>query len=233
MGKQDRSIRSSVRGLFEWMRQKIDWALNRGPIWIIGWLALAVFAVAFSSAVVVRLLHLTHDGSFGRVMWVTLIRTIDPGQIAEDKGGFAFLALGITLLGLLLFSSLISLTSGQFERRVEHVRRGRDEVRLKRQGKDEQPKQPYYVVLGWTDLTRKVVEELLFSGQASMRRRLWSCRTRPGQRWTQSCMSGGAGCAQATSLRMEEDLKLGEIDVKARCSFVGATRVTSVTLSRS
>ena len=164
MGEKDRTIRLSLRSMFEWMRHKIDWALNRGPIWIIGWLALAVFTVAFSSAVIVSLLHLTHDGSFPHVLWTTLIRTIDPGQIAEDKGGFAFLALGITLVGLLLFSSLISLTSGQFERRVEHVRRGRDEVRLKRQGKDEQPKEHYYVVLGWTDLTRKVVEELLFSG---------------------------------------------------------------------
>ena len=157
-------IRASLMRVLSWMLSRIDWALNRGPIWIIGWLALAVFTVAFSSAVIVSLFHLTQDGSFPHVMWTTLIRTIDPGQIAEDKGGFAFLALGITLVGLLLFSSLISLTSSQFERRVEHVRRGRDPVRLKGQNKDESLRPPYYVVLGWTDLTRKVVEELLFSG---------------------------------------------------------------------
>lgn len=79
------------------------------------------------------------------------MRTLDPGQITEDSAGYAVLSLVVTLIGLLIVSTLISLINNRIERRVEGVRRGRDPVDLPG---------GHIAVLGWSDIGTKVIEEL-------------------------------------------------------------------------
>jgi hypothetical protein len=140
------------------LQDRIDRALVRGQINVIFWLGGAALLLALTAALVVSLLHLAvagHHPSFSEAFWQSLVRTIDPGQITEDRAGFAFIGLIITIGGLLLISTLISLVNNRIERRVEGIRRGRDPI---------PPRSDHIVLLGWSDIGSKVVEEFADSG---------------------------------------------------------------------
>lgn len=78
------------------------------------------------------------------------MRTIAPGQITADAAGFAFVGLVVTVVGLMLASTLISLVNNRIERRVEGIRCGRDPI---------PPRSGHTVLLGWTDIGSKAGEE--------------------------------------------------------------------------
>ena len=139
-------------------QDRIDRALVRGQINVVFWLGGAALLLAATAALIVTVLHLAvggHDPSFEEAFWQSLVRTIDPGQITEDHAGFAVVGLTITIGGLLLISTLISLVNNRIERRVEGIRRGRDPI---------PPRADHVVVLGWSEIGPKVVEELADSG---------------------------------------------------------------------
>ncbi len=116
------------------------------------WLGLAAIVLAVSATVVVVALglHAHNHGGVADSFWQELVRTIDPGQITEDKAGYAAVSLVVTILGLLLVSTLISVVNNRIERRVEGVRRGRDAIRV----------DGHIVILGWSDIAEKVIEEI-------------------------------------------------------------------------
>lgn len=155
----------SVQRWSERLNRRIDRSLVRGQFHVIGLLAIAAVAVAAVSAIAMLALHAIPDTG-GRDQgpveagWQALVRTIDPGQITTDHGAAAVIGLGTTIFGLLLISTLISIVNNQVERRVDRVKRGRDPVRLRRQRRDASDRVPYYLVLGWTDLTLRLLEEL-------------------------------------------------------------------------
>lgn len=132
----------------------MDRALVRGQLSIVFWLAGAAIILALLATGLVELLHLRGPGKslgWGSAFWQELVRTLDPGQITEDTAGFALLSLGVTLVGLLIVSTLISLVNNRIERRVESLRRGRDPVHLS---------PGHIAVLGWSDIAAKVIEQL-------------------------------------------------------------------------
>ena len=147
-----------VRRRYEQAQDRLDRALVRGQVNIIFWLGGAALLLALGAALVVTLLHLAVRGQspgFAQAFWQSLVRTIDPGQITDDHAGMAILGLLVTIVGLLLVSTLISLINNRIERRVEGIRRGRDPI-----GAIED----HVVLLGWSDISSKVVEEFWESG---------------------------------------------------------------------
>jgi hypothetical protein len=134
----------------------------------VGLLALAAVAVAVAGALAILLLEL---GTRGRplgnaeAVWESLIRTLDPGQLALDdvagasgaarRWGFAIVALFITLAGLLLVSSLVSIINNNVERAIERADLGRA-----RSSTTRTKPGPRYVLLGWSELVPRILEEL-------------------------------------------------------------------------
>lgn len=143
---------------FAHLRDRIDRSLVRGQVNVIVWLGAAALGLALFAAGVISLLHLSVGGrepSFGDAFWQSFVRTLDPGQITDDRAGFKVLGLVVTLIGLLIVSTLISLVNNRIERRVEGIRRGRDPV---------PPRADHVVLLGWSEIGPKVVAELAESG---------------------------------------------------------------------
>jgi len=136
------------------VRARIDRALVRGQLSIVVWLIGAALVLAFFATVVVEVFHLrghNENLGFADAFWQELVRTMDPGQITEDTAGFAALSFLVTVIGLLLISTLISLVNNRIERRVEGLRRGRDPIHL----------DPGHIaILGWSDIASRVLEEL-------------------------------------------------------------------------
>ena len=142
------------------LRDRITLNLDR---WLVGGYLRAIVLLALAAVVVALLAGWfssvtgvvpgTDDPRKDAPFWAALVRTLDPGQIMEDQGWYRVEAIVITVLGLLFISTLISIVNNRFERRVEKVRSGRLPVRPHRQ-------EDHYLILGWSEITLKVVQQL-------------------------------------------------------------------------
>ncbi len=112
----------------------------------------AILIFVGSAVVSLSGVHATRDHlNFVDSMWEILQRAIDPGQLAgEQAWSSRLILLTVTVFGLLLVSTLISIINSTLERRIEGVRRGRRPVLLHN----------HVVVIGWNDAASKLMEEL-------------------------------------------------------------------------
>jgi steroid 5-alpha reductase family enzyme len=73
----------------------------------------------------------TKEDGIINVAWEVLLRAMSPDQLATNqKWPARIILLVITLVGLLLVSTLISILNSVIERRMEFLHRGRGEVHL-------------------------------------------------------------------------------------------------------
>ncbi|MFZ4434037.1 MAG: CASTOR/POLLUX-related putative ion channel [Microthrixaceae bacterium] len=131
-------------------------------------LALVALGAAFAGAVAFRVFHLSRDGEdldFPQALWESMIRTLDPGQLdifasggnRSERWGFAIVALILTVLGVLLVASLISVINNSVSSWVERSARGRGRPPRRNAHRD------YIVMLGWSDLSIQIIRELAAS----------------------------------------------------------------------
>ena len=158
---------SSPRPTRPRISQRIDEWLLKHPGRLVLALAAAAAAVAFGAALAFLAFGLSPDERSEltprQAIWEALQRTMDPGQLSNAHGGFGIAALLTTLVGLVLITTLISLVNNQVQQRVDRVKRGREPVRVPDRSAQNVP---YYVVLGWSELTLRVLTELAASGTA-------------------------------------------------------------------
>lgn len=93
------------------IRYAFDNSMARGPIALIGWLALISLAVIATAALIIALADIRQEGgdhlSFGEAFWESLVRTLDSGTFGGDTGwGFRFVMLGVTIGGVFFVSAL-------------------------------------------------------------------------------------------------------------------------------
>ena len=133
---------------------RFDRALLSGSFSAVIMLFIGTAVLIFVGSAVVRIsgIHATRDHlNFVDSMWEILQRAIDPGQLANEAAWSSRLVLlTVTIFGLLLVSTLISIINSTLERRIESVRRGRRPVHLHR----------HIVIVGWNDAASKLMEEL-------------------------------------------------------------------------
>jgi hypothetical protein len=111
-----------------------------------------VLIVVGAAIVSISGVHATRDElNFVDSMWEIVQRVIDPGQLAgEDAWSSRLILLTVTIFGLLLVSTLISIINSGLEYRIEGIRRGRRPVNLV----------GHIVIIGWNDAASKLLEEL-------------------------------------------------------------------------
>jgi hypothetical protein len=92
-----------------------------------------------------------HD-SAGQVVWRTMNRTLDPGNLSSDSGSWAFLFIMLfaTLGGILVVSALIGVLNQGFGEMIDGLRRGKSAVVEK----------GHTVILGWSPKIATLLREL-------------------------------------------------------------------------
>ncbi len=119
--------------------------LGLGTVALVGAFSLALTAAGLS------------PHSLGENAWKILLRTLDPGTLADDAGWpFRLFMLGVTLVGILLFSALISILSAGLQVRIEDLRKGRSLVVEKN----------HIVVLGWSAKIFTILRELVAANES-------------------------------------------------------------------
>jgi voltage-gated potassium channel Kch len=148
----------------ERLRYALDNVLARGTAVLIAGLFVTLAVAVLLVALVLTLTGAGGDGApqgFGGLLWHNLLRTLDPGTMADDEGPVAFLAsmLVVTLIGVFAFSALVGILSTGLESRFAKLRKGRSRV----------IERGHIVVLGWSPEIFTVLSELVTANANSAR----------------------------------------------------------------
>jgi hypothetical protein len=99
------------------------------------------------------------DGEgFAHALWEILLRAMSPDQLTGQSSWSArILLLVVTLLGLLMFSTLVSISNSALSQRFEQVRRGRKPISLSR----------HISILNWNEFGFRVLREVAEANQTA------------------------------------------------------------------
>lgn len=148
-------------GLRERARYRFDRFMERGTVALIAGLA-AVSTLIVVGVVAVLVVIRGDDGrDVPQLLWMSLLRTLDPGTMGGDDGSAAFVLgmLAVTLGGIFVISALIGILNTGLEGRLAELRKGRSRV-LERD---------HVLVLGWSQQVFTVISELLEAGRGRER----------------------------------------------------------------
>jgi len=147
----NRNLYRHIRRRFD---QLVDRALIRGSLLAVGLLLAGSLIIVFIGAVIVTVAQINLEKDRTAVLdvaWEVLLRAISPDQLANnDEWGARIVLLVVTIIGLLLVSTLISILNSVIERRMEFIHRGRGSVSMRDQ----------IVILNWNKFGIRVVQEV-------------------------------------------------------------------------
>jgi ion channel POLLUX/CASTOR len=148
----------------ERFRYWFDGYMSRGVVALIGLLAVVtlVFVVIVAGIVALFALGPAEDPaiSFDEAMWMTLMRTLDPGTMGGDEGtSFRAAMLIVTFGGLIVVASLIGVVANAFDTKVEQLRKGNSRVL----------ESDHTVILGWSPKVFSIVHELAIANESRRR----------------------------------------------------------------
>ena len=145
------------------LRYRFDNTISRGTIALIGWLFVLLLALVFASSLVVYTTGVAPDiggrrPGFLETLWLSLMRTIDPGGVGGDKGNWPFLLsmLAVTAGGILVFSTLIGVIFTGIDNKLDELRKGRSFVVEK----------GHTVIYGWAPEIFSVIAELVAANES-------------------------------------------------------------------
>lgn len=132
---------------------QLEQFIVRGPFHRLLMMAGIIAAIAVTGGLVVFA-----TGEFASVtdaIWWAFLRLTDPGYLGDDEGIFKrFVSTVITVLGYVVFmGALIAIMTQWFHSTISRIESGTSPVSLRN----------HFVVLGWTNRTAAIVEELLRS----------------------------------------------------------------------
>lgn len=140
-------------GWRERLRYRIDEFFARGTVALILALFIGSAAIIFVFAVAAWLSGLGGDLPFLRVLWMSILRTLDPGTMGADEGtiGFLLAMLAVTLGGIFVISALIGIINSGIQGRLAELRKGRSRV----------IESGHTVILGWNQQVFTILSELI------------------------------------------------------------------------
>ena len=136
------------------LRYAIDEFFARGTIaLILGLFAVSVLIIVIVAAAVAASGVGGEDRSFLDLVWMGLLRTLDPGTMGGDQGTGTFLGamLLVTLGGIFVISALIGIINTGFQDRLAELRKGRSRV----------IESGHTVILGWNQQVFTILSELI------------------------------------------------------------------------
>ena len=142
----------------EKLRYAFDNMMSKGSAGLIVWLgALSIVLIVIFSLVVLLTNSSPGGESFVKVMWMSLMRTLDSGTIGGDEGSVAFLLtmLAVTFGGIFTFSMLIGILTTSLESKLESLRKGRSIV----------VETNHTVILGWSEQVFTIISELMVANE--------------------------------------------------------------------
>ncbi|CAN5234673.1 lipoprotein [soil metagenome] len=170
---------SSKPSLSARLRYSFENTLAKGPIAIIGWLAIISILIVILSAIIIWIGHLYADPNhtdkapgFAEAAWQSLMRTMDSGNLANDgndegfshlqKWGVRGLMMLVTIGGIFILSTLIGTLTSGLESKLDDMRKGRSKVLETK----------HTLILGWSPKIFTIISELLIANENAKKPRI-------------------------------------------------------------
>ncbi|MCH4891013.1 hypothetical protein EZV73_25775 [Acidaminobacter sp. JC074] len=147
---------SNEKTLQEKMSYRFDRFMSYGNIAITGLLLFIGFIVIVTVSVILMIeTPEVTDGSVTKMLWLSFMRVLDPGNVATDPDSnnakFVLITTIATILGLGLISTFIGMISGAFSSRIEKLREGNSKI-LERD---------HIIFIGFCEDTLKILDNLI------------------------------------------------------------------------
>jgi hypothetical protein len=144
-----------MKDLLEIIRYRFDTFMSMGTLALIAGLGVLSFTVVFLAALILAISGISYSDqgplNFVEAVWVSLMRTLDPGTMGDDTGWyFRLVMLTVTLCGLFFVSALIGILTSGLEDKLAKLRKGRSRV----------VEQDHTVILGWSRRIYSILGEL-------------------------------------------------------------------------
>lgn len=137
--------------------------MTKGPLALIMGLAFAALTLIVIIAAIVYFADVAPDdngrGNFGRLFWMSLVRTLDTGTMGGDVNSdevsivFVLSMLAVTLGGVFTVSMLIGVLSNGLQDKLADLRKGRSRV----------IEANHTVILGWSPQIFPIISELVLA----------------------------------------------------------------------
>lgn len=156
------------RGFAAWARYQFDKSMARGTPALVAWLALGAVAIIVAAAALVAvLIRIGPAGEepfgFSEAFWASMLRTLDPGTMGQDKGwGIRAVMLVVTLTGIFLVSALIGVLGAGIQTKLAQLRRGRSFVL----------EEDHTIIFNWSPSIFDVISELIVANESRRRPRI-------------------------------------------------------------
>ena len=144
--------------------------MSRGTVALIGGLfvlsvliiVVVSLVVAFSGALAQS--SETEGIDFIHLLWLSLLRTLDPGTMGGDAGSITFVLamLTVTLGGIFIISTLIGVISTGISGKLEELRKGRSRVL----------EDNHTVILGWSPQVFDIISEIVLANANKRNQRI-------------------------------------------------------------
>ncbi len=138
-------------------RYWFDNTMSKGTVALIAWLGILTFVFIVGMGFLITLSGIANDPDtpgpdFFRIVWMSLLRTLDPGTMGGDTGSPAFLLamLIVTLGGIFLVSTLIGILTSGIDGKLNELRKGRSFV----------VEQDHTLILGWSPQIFTIISEI-------------------------------------------------------------------------
>ena len=135
--------------------------MERGTVALIAGL-FAISLLVIAGVVLVLVLIGGNEGlDVPTLLWMSMLRTLDPGTMGSDAGsaGFMLGMLAVTFAGIFIISALIGIINNGLQGKLGDLRKGRSRV-LERD---------HVLILGWSQQIFPVIAELILAGAGRRR----------------------------------------------------------------
>jgi voltage-gated potassium channel Kch len=142
------------------VRYAFDNTMSRGPIALIGWLALLSALVILVVAAFVWAMGIAMEGSFADQAWAYMMHALgDFDPMSEAAWSFRLSTLVVTLTGIFVMSTLIGVLTAGIEEKLVDLRKGRSKV----------IESNHTVILGWSPQVFSIIAELVVANENQRR----------------------------------------------------------------
>jgi voltage-gated potassium channel Kch len=142
--------------LMDRLRYIFDNTMSRGPVALIGWLALIAAVVILSVTLFVWSMGLAVDANPIEQMWAYIMHALgDFDPMNESPWTFRLATLIVTLTGIFVMSTLIGVMTAGIEEKLDQLRKGRSMV----------VEADHTVILGWSEQVFSIISELLVANE--------------------------------------------------------------------
>jgi voltage-gated potassium channel Kch len=142
------------------IKYRFDNIMSKGIKSSIFLLMIISFFVILFFAIIISLLNISPEGQesmgFAETLWMSLMRTLDPGTMGDDRGwNFRLIMFLVTGYGVVMLSTFIGLISNGILTTALELRKGRSKVL----------EHNHTLILGWSSKIYTIISELVIANE--------------------------------------------------------------------